>query len=144
MPAAGAGAGAGAAAANKDPWSKKHKRVTRASAGGVPHSLSNSYAQPLTHPELVRLTLARGDRALVEAYDGPSGASPRSPATTLRRTPPCRLLPPGTRSSVGTGLRGRLALGGSWFRASAARFNAALRGSALVPFQTSALAAWTR
>jgi aspartate/methionine/tyrosine aminotransferase len=32
-------------------------------------SLSNSYAQPLTHPELIELTLARGDRELVEAYN---------------------------------------------------------------------------
>ena len=52
-----------------EPWSKKHKRVTRASAGGLPFSLSNSFAQPLTHRELVELTLARGDRALVDAYN---------------------------------------------------------------------------
>lgn len=52
-----------------EPWSKKHKRVTRASSGGMAFSLSNSYAQPLTHPELIELTLARGDRELVEAYN---------------------------------------------------------------------------
>lgn len=32
-------------------------------------SLSNSYAQPLTHRELVELTLARGDTDLLAAYD---------------------------------------------------------------------------
>ena len=46
-----------------EPWSKKHKRVTRAGAGGLRHNLSNSYAQPLTHAELVQHTLARGDHA---------------------------------------------------------------------------------
>jgi aspartate/methionine/tyrosine aminotransferase len=52
-----------------EPWSKKHKRVTRAGVGGLPFSLSNSYARPLTHPELVSLTLQRGDQALVDAYN---------------------------------------------------------------------------
>ena len=52
-----------------EPWSKKHKRVTRAGGGGVRHSLSNSFAQPLTHPELVKLTLERGDRSLVDDYN---------------------------------------------------------------------------
>ena len=51
------------------PWSKKHKKVTRASAGGMNVSLSNSYAQPLTHAELVQLTLARGDHDLVKSYN---------------------------------------------------------------------------
>ena len=53
----------------REPWSKKHKRVTRASAGGMPHSLSNSFAQPLTHSELVELSLSRGDVELVDAYN---------------------------------------------------------------------------
>ena len=52
-----------------EPWSKKHKKVTRASAGGVPFSLSNSFAQPLTHSELMQLTAARGDTELVDAYN---------------------------------------------------------------------------
>tara|TARA_B110000208_G_scaffold159159_1_gene193665 strand:- start:690 stop:1730 length:1041 start_codon:yes stop_codon:yes gene_type:complete len=51
-----------------NPWSKKHKAVTKASSGGMPYSLSNSFAEPLTHRELVALTLARGDDALVAAY----------------------------------------------------------------------------
>ena len=55
-----------------EPWSKKHKRVTRASTGGVPFSLSNSYAQPLTQPELIALTLARGDQQLIDAYNSHS------------------------------------------------------------------------
>ena len=52
-----------------EPWSKKHKRVTRAGAGGGRFSLSNSFAQPLTHAELIRFTLDRGDRALVDEYN---------------------------------------------------------------------------
>ena len=55
-----------------EPWSKKHKRVTKAGGGGLTHSLSNSFAQPLTHDELVDVTLARGDRALVDAYNSHS------------------------------------------------------------------------
>ena len=51
-----------------EPWSKKHKQVTRAGAGGLPFNLSNSYAQPTSHKELVALTLARGDRALVDSF----------------------------------------------------------------------------
>ena len=64
-----------------EPWSKKHKQVTRAGSGGVLHSLSNSYAQPLTHKELVELTLARGDRALVDEY------RPRAGLHAQRRQP---------------------------------------------------------
>ena len=51
-----------------EPWSKKHKRVTRASAGGMPHNLSNSYAQPLTHMELVEYARERGDTSLINAF----------------------------------------------------------------------------
>ena len=53
-----------------EPWSKKHKRVTR--SGGLPFNLSNSFAQPLTHSELIERTLARGDQALVDAYNSHS------------------------------------------------------------------------
>ena len=35
----------------------------------MPFSLSNSYAQPLNHAELVALTRARGDTALIDAYN---------------------------------------------------------------------------
>ena len=51
-----------------EPWSKKHKQLTRHGSGGMQYSLSNSYAQPLTQRELVEYTLARGDHELVEAY----------------------------------------------------------------------------
>ncbi len=47
-----------------EPWSKKHKQVT----GGLPYSLSNSFAQPLNNPELIKMTLARGDNALVDEF----------------------------------------------------------------------------
>jgi aspartate/methionine/tyrosine aminotransferase len=58
-----------------EPWSKKHKRVTGSDLGpgkALPHNLSNSFAQPLTHGELVRLTLNRGDQALVDQYNNHS------------------------------------------------------------------------
>ena len=51
-----------------EPWSKKHKRVNHAASGGQPFNLSNSYAQTLTNPELIALTLARGDNALVNEF----------------------------------------------------------------------------
>ena len=55
-----------------EPWSKKHKRVTGSDLGpgkALPHNFSNSFAQPLSHAELVRLTLARGDQDLVDQYN---------------------------------------------------------------------------
>ena len=58
-----------AAATDREPWSKKHKLVYRAATGGVQHSLSNSYAEPLTHAELVSLSLQRGDDALVHEFN---------------------------------------------------------------------------
>lgn len=68
-----------------EPWSKKHKTVFKASAGGVPFSLSNSYAQPLTHRELVDLTLARGDHELVDAFsDHALGYTPNGGSLDLR------------------------------------------------------------
>jgi aspartate/methionine/tyrosine aminotransferase len=51
-----------------EPWSKKHKRLTRAGSGGLRYSLSNSYAQPLEQAELVELTKSRGDHALLHEY----------------------------------------------------------------------------
>lgn len=68
-----------------EPWSKKHKQVFKASAGGVPFSLSNSYAQPLTHRELVDFTVARGDRELVDAFsDHGLGYTPNGGSLDLR------------------------------------------------------------
>jgi aspartate/methionine/tyrosine aminotransferase len=46
------------------PWSKEHKRVFR----GCQFSLSNSFANPLSHSELIELTKARGDDELLEAF----------------------------------------------------------------------------
>lgn len=46
------------------PWSKRHKKVT----GGLPYSLSNSFAEPLRSEELIELSLARGDSDIVEQY----------------------------------------------------------------------------
>ncbi len=48
----------------QEPWSKKHKKVT----GGTPFSLSNSFAEPLSHEELVRLSLERGDDQIVADF----------------------------------------------------------------------------
>jgi len=45
----------------QEPWSKKHKKVT----GGTPFSLSNSFAEPLSNTELVKLSLERGDHEIV-------------------------------------------------------------------------------
>jgi len=52
----------------KLPWSKQHKKDFK----GIQHSLSNSFAQPLSHPELVALTKARGDHSLLEDYENHS------------------------------------------------------------------------
>lgn len=47
--------------------------------------MSNSYAQPLTHKELVELTLARGDRELVDAFnDHALGYTPNGGSLDLR------------------------------------------------------------
>ena len=51
-----------------EPWSKRHKQMTKAGSGGLSHSLSNSFAEPLSHAELVERSLARGDAAIVAEY----------------------------------------------------------------------------
>lgn len=67
------------------PWSKQHKRVTRADAGGMRYNLSNSYAQPLTNQDLISLTRARGDHSLIEAYnDHGLGYTPNGGSADLR------------------------------------------------------------
>jgi len=48
----------------KEPWSKKHKRVT----GGLEYSFSNSFSEPLTIEELTQYALDRGDDKLVQEY----------------------------------------------------------------------------
>ena len=47
-----------------EPWSKKHKKDFKSCS----YSLSNSFADPLTHQELVKLCEERGDSALLEEY----------------------------------------------------------------------------
>lgn len=51
-----------------EPWSKRHKKIT----GGLPYSLSNSFAEPLTNLELIELSLKRGDQEIVDEYNNHS------------------------------------------------------------------------
>ena len=48
----------------KEPWSKKHKKIT----GGLQYNFSNSFSEPLTCDELTGYAIARGDHELVEEY----------------------------------------------------------------------------
>jgi aspartate/methionine/tyrosine aminotransferase len=48
----------------REPWSKKHKKVT----GGLPYSFSNSFSEPITSEELINYSLERGDSDLVDEY----------------------------------------------------------------------------
>jgi len=65
----------------KEPWSKKHKKVT----GGLPYNFSNSFSEPLTSEELINYALARGDDALVEEYHRHSlGYTPNGGSLDLR------------------------------------------------------------
>jgi len=48
-----------------EPWSKRHKRDFK----GCKFSLSNSFAQPLSQPELIELTKNRGDVELLNLYN---------------------------------------------------------------------------
>ena len=66
-----------------EPWSKKHKRVTRA----LQFNLSNSFAEPITHPELIQLTKARGDAELLDAFNQHSlEYTPNGGSLDLRET----------------------------------------------------------
>ena len=65
----------------KEPWSKKHKRVT----DGLPYNLSNSFSEPLTSEELINYSLARGDDELVdEYYKHPLNYTPNGGSLDLR------------------------------------------------------------
>jgi aspartate/methionine/tyrosine aminotransferase len=65
----------------KEPWSKKHKKVT----GGLPYSFSNSFSEPLTNEELINFTLARGDEKLVHEYNSHAlGYTPNGGSLDLR------------------------------------------------------------
>ena len=67
------------------PWSKQHKRLTKASTGGLKYSLSNSFAQPLTCGELLDLTKRHGHTDLVEQYYNHSlEYTPNGGSTDLR------------------------------------------------------------
>lgn len=46
------------------PWSSRHKKVM----GGLPFSLSNSFAEPLSNKELIERSLARDDQNIVDEY----------------------------------------------------------------------------
>ena len=66
----------------QEPWSKQHKIDFK----GAKFSLSNSFAHPLTHAELVKYTQARGDDALLDAYDNHSlEYTPNGGSLDLRR-----------------------------------------------------------
>lgn len=54
----------------KEPWSKKHKNDFNGSRGV--YSLSNSFAQPLSQPELLKLTRERNDTELLHDYENHS------------------------------------------------------------------------
>jgi aspartate/methionine/tyrosine aminotransferase len=65
----------------EEPWSKKHKKVT----GGLPHNLSNSFAEPLTSRELIEWSIARGDDQLVDEYTNhPLSYTPNGGSLDLR------------------------------------------------------------
>ena len=48
----------------KEPWSKRHKKLSV----GTPFSLSNSFVEPLSNEELIKLSLERGDNEIVETF----------------------------------------------------------------------------
>ena len=55
-------------AALTEPWSKRHKAVTRNDREGLQYNLSNSFAQPTSQAELERHARERGDDELIAAY----------------------------------------------------------------------------
>ena len=60
-----------------EPWSKRHKAVTRNDREGLQYNLSNSFAQPTSQAELEKLARERGDDELIAAYrDHPLGYTP--------------------------------------------------------------------
>ena len=72
--------------ATTEPWSKKHKELTRAASGGLPFKLSNSFAEPLSMRELIDWSIARGDRDIVDEYMNHSlKYTPNGGSADLRR-----------------------------------------------------------
>ena len=72
-------------AALTEPWSKRHKAVTRNDREGLQYNLSNSFAQPTSQAELERLARERGDDELIAAYrDHPLGYTPNGGSADCR------------------------------------------------------------
>ena len=72
-------------AALTEPWSKRHKAVTRNDREGLQYNLSNSFAQPTSQAELERLATERGDDELIAAYrDHPLGYTPNGGSQDCR------------------------------------------------------------
>ena len=72
-------------AALTEPWSKRHKAVTRNDREGLQYNLSNSFAQPTSQAELERFATERGDDELIAAYrDHPLGYTPNGGSRDCR------------------------------------------------------------
>ena len=72
-------------AALTEPWSKRHKAVTKNDREGLQYNLSNSFAQPTTQSELEKLARERGDDELIAAYrDHPLGYTPNGGSADCR------------------------------------------------------------
>ena len=72
-------------AALTEPWSKRHKAVTKNDREGLQYNLSNSFAQPTSQAELERLATERGDDELIAAYrDHPLGYTPNGGSSDCR------------------------------------------------------------
>ena len=72
-------------AALTEPWSKRHKAVTKNDREGLQYNLSNSFAQPTTQSELEGLARERGDDELIAAYrDHPLGYTPNGGSQDCR------------------------------------------------------------
>ena len=72
-------------AALTEPWSKRHKAVTKNDREGLQYNLSNSFAQPTSQAELERLATERGDDELIAAYrDHPLGYTPNGGSQDCR------------------------------------------------------------
>ena len=68
-----------------EPWSKRHKAVTKNDRGGLTYNLSNSFAQPTSQKEIEAFAEARGDVATLNAYrDHPLGYTPNGGSADLR------------------------------------------------------------
>lgn len=68
-----------------EPWSKRHKAVTKNDKEGLAFNLSNSFAQPTSMKELEHFAAQRGDAATVAAYrDHPLGYAHNGGSADLR------------------------------------------------------------